>query len=61
VVLDSIAVRTTYHNDRTQQEALEVVNYLIEEGAPANRVLPASRVFEAIPEERKTVIRLIAR
>lgn len=61
VVLDSIAVKTTYHNDRTQQEALEVVNYLIEEGAPANRVLPASRVFEAIPEERKTVIRLIAR
>lgn len=58
---DSLAVKHTYHNDRTQHEALEVVNYLIEQGVPANRVLPASRVFDAIPEERKTVIKLTAR
>ena len=58
---DSLAVRYTYHNDRTQQEALEIVNYLIEQGVPANKVMPATKVFDAIPEERKTVVRLIAR
>jgi hypothetical protein len=58
---DSVAVKYTYHNDRTQHEALEVVNYLIEQGVPANRVMPASKVFDAVPEERKTKVRLIAR
>jgi hypothetical protein len=59
--LDSAAVENTYHNDRTQHEALEIVNYLIEQGIPADRVKPASKVFEAVPEERKTKVRLIAR
>lgn len=58
---DSVAVKHTYHNDRTQLQALEVVNHLIEQGAPANRVMPATRLFEAVPEERKTIVRLIAR
>lgn len=61
LVSDSVAVKHTYHNDRTQQQALEIVNHLIEEGVPANRMLPASRVFDAIPEERKIVVKLIAR
>ncbi len=62
VMMDSVMIaKHTYHNDRTQQQALEIVNYLIEQGVPANRVLPASKVFEAVPEERKTLIRLIAR
>jgi hypothetical protein len=55
---DSVLVKTTYHNDRTVHQALEVVNYLIEKGVPASGVLPASRVFEAIPEERKILVRL---
>jgi hypothetical protein len=50
-----------YHNDRTQHEALEIVNYLIEQGVPADRVRPSTKVFEAVPEERKTLVRLIAR
>jgi hypothetical protein len=58
---DSLGVKRTYHNDRTQHQALEIVNYLIQEGAPANRVMPASMLFDAIPEERKTKVRLIAR
>lgn len=58
---DSLAVKHTYHNDRTQHQALEVVNYLIEQGVPANRISPASRLFQAIPEERKTKVRIIAR
>lgn len=58
---DSIAVKTSYHNDRTLLQALEVVNFLIEQGVPAGNLAPANRVFEAIPEERKTLVRLIAR
>jgi WD40-like Beta Propeller Repeat len=58
---DSTAVKKTFHNDRTQHQALEVVNYLIEQGVPANRIMPASRLFVAVPEERKTKVRIIAR
>jgi hypothetical protein len=56
-----LAATAYYHNDRTQHEALEVVNYLIEQGVPAGRIKPSTQVFEAVPEERKTVVRLIAR
>ncbi|MEJ0031172.1 MAG: hypothetical protein WDO15_12695 [Bacteroidota bacterium] len=60
--MDSVVtIKNTFHNDRTQQEALEIVNYLIEQGVPANRVMPSTKVFDAVPEERKTVVRLIAR
>jgi hypothetical protein len=58
---DSLVVKTSYHNDRTLLQALEVVNFLIEQGVPAGNVAPANRVFDAIPEERKTLVRLIAR
>lgn len=54
-------VKSTYHNDRTQQQALEIVNYLIDQGVPSGRILPANKVYEAVPEERRTVVRLIAR
>lgn len=57
---DSVVVKTTYHNDRTVQQALEVVNYLIEEGVPAGTVSPSSRVFDAIPEERKLLVKVTA-
>jgi hypothetical protein len=55
---DSVTVKTTYHNDRTVQQALEIVNYLIEQGIPSGAMAPSSRVFDAIPEERKTVVKL---
>ncbi len=61
VTSDSTAVKRSYHNDRTQHQALEVVNYLIEQGVGANRVMPASQLYDAVPEERKTIVRLIAR
>ena len=55
---DSVVVKTTYHNDRTVHQALEIVNYLIERGVPASGVMPVSRAFDAIPEERKTLVKL---
>jgi hypothetical protein len=58
---DSVVVKTTYHNDRTVHQALEVVNYLIGQGVPSSGVQPVSRAFEAIPEERKTLVKLKVR
>jgi hypothetical protein len=58
---DSVAVITTYHNDRTVEQALQIVNYLIEQGVPSSGLLPLSRVFEAVPEERKTLVRVTVR
>jgi hypothetical protein len=58
---DSAVVKHTYHNDRTHQQVLEVVNHLVEQGVPSGRLTPSTKVFEAIPEERKIVVRLIAR
>jgi hypothetical protein len=57
----TVLASSYFHNDRTQQEALEIVNYLIEQGVPADRVMPATKVFDAIEEERKTLVKLIAR
>jgi hypothetical protein len=58
---DSTSVRTTYHNDRTVEQAIEVVNYLIGKGVPASGVMPISHVFVAVPGERKTLVKVIAR
>jgi hypothetical protein len=55
---DSIVVKTSYHNDRTVQQALEIVNYLIEQGVPSGAMSPSSRVYDAVPEERKIVVKL---
>jgi hypothetical protein len=56
-----VTVKNTFHNDRTQQESLEIVNYLIDQGVSADRIKPSTQVFEAVPEERKTIVKLIAR
>jgi hypothetical protein len=58
---DSVVVKTSYHNDRTVQQALEVVNYIVAQGVPSSGVLPVSRAFDAVPEERKTLVKLKVR
>lgn len=58
---DSVVVKATYHNDQTVEQALEVVNYLIAQGAPATGITPSSFVFEAVPEERRTRVKVIVR
>jgi len=58
---DSLLVKTTYHNDRTVEQAIEVVNYLVAQGVPASGLMPSSQVFAAVPGERRTLITVIAR
>jgi hypothetical protein len=60
-VRDSLAARTMYHNDRSADQAIEISNHLVEQGVPAAGLWPWSRVFVAVPEERKTVVKIRAR
>lgn len=60
VTSDSVAIKKTFHNDRTASQAVEIVNYLIEQGVPAANLLPSNKVFAVVPEERKTLVRVIA-
>lgn len=59
--VDSVVVKKFYHNDRTQYQALEVVNYLMEQGVPANRLKPAVEVVDLNIQNRKRKVSLIAR
>ncbi len=57
VMVDSIAIRKTYHNDRTLKQAQHVVDYLINEGAiPANLSLSNRAVPEQDPARRNTTV-----
>jgi hypothetical protein len=59
---DTIRVKTIYHNDRTQQQAKAITNYLISQGADANSLSIFSNAIEAtVPENRKTVVKAAVR
>lgn len=56
---DSIVVKTTYHNDRTEQQAMAVVYYLVSQGIAADRLTHSHHTNEeAIVEKRKTRVTL---
>jgi hypothetical protein len=59
---DSIWVKHTYHNDRTPQQVLEVVNYLVGQGVAASSVRPMHQaVPEPVAENRKIRVTIRAR
>jgi hypothetical protein len=56
---DSIFVKTTYHNDRTQRQSQAVKTYLLSQGVTAGNVSTTSRaVAEAVIENRKTKVKV---
>lgn len=60
--IDSVVVKHRYHNDRTPQMVLELVNYLTSQGIAAGRLTPVHRAQPAaLPEERKTIVRIVVR
>lgn len=62
VTRDSIAVKITYHNDRTSQQAESVRTYLIAQGIlEANLTTSHNAFVEALPENRRTKVRLTVR
>lgn len=57
---DSVVVKSTYHNDRTLQQAKVIGDYLIRAGIPAGRIACSGKAEpEAIPENRKTMVKVI--
>lgn len=59
---DTVIAKVTYHNDRTIQQAKNVISYLVSQGAaPNNLVHFGNARAEAIPENRKTVVKAVAR
>lgn len=59
---DSIVVKTTYHNDRSEQQAMAVVYYLVSQGISADRLTHSHAANEeAILENRKTRVKITAR
>lgn len=58
---DTTFMRTTYHNDRTQQQALAIINYLKGQGVDEGRLnYFVNARPELVPENRKTVIKVRA-
>jgi len=62
VMHDSIRVKHTYSNDRTANQGLEVVNYLVSQGiAGSSFTLTHNAVAEPVLQNRKTVVKVIVR
>ena len=59
IQIDSIGVKYTYHNDRTELQAKAIADYLINEGASASNLkLTHSARPEAVAEKRKTLVKI---
>ena len=59
---DSTVIHTTYHNDRTPQQAKALADYLVNQGIPASRISHSGKALtEAVEENRKTMVNVIVR
>ncbi|MEQ8425535.1 MAG: hypothetical protein RIA63_12550 [Cyclobacteriaceae bacterium] len=59
VLVDSVSIKRTYHNDRTRAQAKTLIDYLINEGASPSSVDYSNKAIpEAIAENRKTTVKI---
>jgi len=59
VLVDSISIKKTYHNDRTEAQAQAIVKHLLDKGVPEKvLVIKCNRKEEAPAEERKIKVAL---
>jgi hypothetical protein len=60
VMVDSVAIKKTYHNNRTEAQAKSIINYLIKEGATAQNISFTNKAIpEGVAENRKTKVKVI--
>ena len=60
ILVDSIGIKKTYHNNRTEAQAKTVIEYLLREGATAQNISIAHKALPAaIAENRKTKVKII--
>jgi hypothetical protein len=59
---DTVVVKTTFHNDRTLRQAQAIIDYLTQQGASAGSLSMFGNAIPAtLPEERKTIVKAVAR
>jgi len=59
VLVDSVAIKRTYHNDRTKAQAKTLIDYLINEGASPSGINYSNKSTpEAIADNRKTIVKI---
>ncbi len=59
---DSLVVKVTYHNDRTEQQSQAIRTYLISQGiAEGNLSITFKAIMEAVTENRKTKVKVTVR
>jgi hypothetical protein len=59
---DTIVVKTTFHNDRTQPQAIAVTSYLISQGVdPKALKIFVNAIPATVPENKKTTVKAVAR
>ncbi len=59
IMVDSISIKKTYHNDRTASQAKKIIDHLAEQGGIANNVSYKTKAIrEERLEERKTIVKL---
>ncbi len=56
---DSVVVKTYYHNDRTVQQGLQVVNQLLSKGIPADQMMLRHRALPGEARPARTRFKLI--
>jgi hypothetical protein len=55
-----VAIKKTYHNNRTEAQAKAIINFLIKEGATAQNLHFTNKAIpEEIAENRKTIVKII--
>jgi hypothetical protein len=58
---DTLIAKTTYHNDRTQQQANAIVEYLVASGINSDNLKTLTRAIPAaLPENRKLIVTAVA-
>jgi hypothetical protein len=59
---DTVLVNTTYHNDRTWQQAQALVDYFVSQGAkPENFGVFGNAIPATLPEEKKIIVKAAVR
>lgn len=60
IFVDSVAIKKTYHNNRTEAQAKNIIDFLINEGATGQNINYTNKAIpESIAENRKTIVRVI--
>lgn len=61
VELDTVIVKTFYHNDRTQAQAEHILEFLTAQGVPPGNLTYLVNAIAAPPDKRKLVVKAVAR